>query len=551
MNDDNFLSVRRIGNAVRDGLGPYVLAAYKIKYSKGQYLQCLQETLRRDYAFDTHNDALETLDLQSWLHAMQYSWSEVFSKKLGHTAPGAARNPNVCNAQSFLYELLNTRNLFSHEAPRDEFSDDDVFRIADTASRLLRAANKRNEAAKTEEIKLEYGSKLYQITSEISILDSATEGSTPAEAEGYVSEGQSIKSLGDDASEQIKVLIDLSSLNLSGVDLRGRNLHLANLMGADLSGANLERVQLTNMNLSNVKLSKSNLTGANLGGSNLSHSVLSDARAWFADLRSANLSHAKMERIGLREAKMDYADFSHANLTKADLSNSEEAIGASSILDAYDDFDRLYGVFRCQEVSFEDAILRQANFQRTFLEPANLTGADMTGADFSGSRIASCRLSGAILDSANLSKCHILSCDFSGAKMHGVDLSKSDCVYSKFANSDMSGANLSKFMVEIDDDGEDYSWDNVVLSEANLSGAVLSGLSFRNADLTGAVFMGADLSKADLSHSDLMDTNFKGADLRCAKFEGAKFRYSTKLPDGTYWDEDTNIMKFTRQPGGC
>ena len=129
--------------------------------------------------------------------------------------------------------------------------------------------------------------------------------------------------------------------------------------------------------------------------------------------------------------------------------------------------------------------------QRAFLEPVNLTGADMTGADFTGARIASGKLNGAVLASANLSKSYILSCDFSGAKLHGVDLSESHCVYSSFANSELIRANLKNFVIDDRDYESDDSWENVDLSDANLSGAILSGLSFRNANLTRAIFEGA------------------------------------------------------------
>lgn len=98
MSEENFRNIRRIGLAVRDGLGPYVLKAYKFTFTKKQYLEVLQETLVREHPFDSHDDVLEVLDLQAWLNAMEFKWNDVFSHKLGHTAREAARDVNVSRA---------------------------------------------------------------------------------------------------------------------------------------------------------------------------------------------------------------------------------------------------------------------------------------------------------------------------------------------------------------------------------------------------------------------------------------------------------------------
>lgn len=551
MNDENFLSVRRIASAARDGFGPYILDSYKFKYGKREYLEVLQNTLRRPYPFESHADALETLDLQAWLKAMESNWDEVFGHKLGHNARECERNSDVCNARNYLYELLNTRNLFAHEAPNDEFTDEDVYRIADTTSRLLRAAKRREQAEKAELIKQEYGRKIYGSDTEASEPEPELEQAAPGETEDQMSNGQPA----EDDNESSEVRVDLSGLNLSasrGADLRGRNFHLANLQGADLTGSILKNVQLTNMNLSNVKLSKSQLTGANLSGSNLSHANLSGSTAWYSDLREAKLPYAKMEGISLREAKLDCANFSHANLTQADLSNSELTVGGSSLYDAFakslTSFDRLYDELCCNGVNFSDAILCKANMQRFFGEGLKLTRANLTEANLAGARIQGSNLAGATLRSAKLINCDILSCDFSGAKMQGINLSRTECVYSRFAGAEMSGAILKYFHIPEDDGSEDYSWDNVDLSAADLSHAYLWAISLRNARLIGAVFRDANLTYADLSNADLMDTDFTDAELEYANFAGAKFRYTTILPDGSYWSEDTDMTQFTGPP---
>ena len=553
MSEENFLFVRKIGHAIRDGLGPYVLHLYKFKYTKKEYLEELQETLHREHPFDSHDHALETLDLYAWLKAMELQWDEVFRRKLGHKAPEAERIPDVRNAKSYLYELLNTRNLASHEAPKDEFTDEDVYRIADTASRLLRAVKKRNEATITEEVKQEFGRKIYVMEAEASEAEPEVDQAAPAETKDQVSEEQ----LAEDDNESSEIRVDLNGLDLSGQDLRGRNLHLAKLQGADLSGSNLINAHLTDMDLSNARLTNADLLDANLSGSNLSNADLSQARLESANLTNANLSHAKMAKADLRNAQLDGTDFSRADLTGVDMSNpkvyhvNEQTFEIETMSDTLRNhklFDHLYMYEITRgKVNLSYTILRGANMQRTFFEGSvDLTRADMTRADFTGSRIASTSLAGVILNSTNLSKCHILSCDFSGAKMQGVDLSESECIYSEFSNADMSGANLEKFTIADVDTAEEESWDNVDLSKANLRGAFLARISIRNANLTDAIFQDANLSEADLSNADLNETDFTGADLTGADFTGANFfPLSTILPDGSYWDEDTDMVKFT------
>lgn len=547
MSEENFIIIRSIGLAVRDGLGPYVLNAYKFKFTKKQYLEVLQETLRIEHPFDSHDDALELLDLQAWLNAMEFNWNDVFSRKLGHTARDARRDNNVSRARSYVNELRGTRNLFSHEAPKDEFTDEDVYRIADTATRLLRAVKAREQAAKTEEIRVEFGFKIYMEEVEASECEPELEQAAAAEPGNQASEEQ----LTEDENEISNDRVDLNGLDLSGMDLRGRNLQLANLKGADLSVSNLDGADFGNMELSNVNLSKANLHYAKLGGSNLSHANLFEARLEFANLSEANLSHAMMEKADLRSANINGTVFSNANLTKADFSNSAEEYGHFiNGIENYEEYCAKGAL--CYSMEFTNAILRQANMQRVFFEDVNLTQADLSEADFNGGRIQGGSFAGAILNSANLTNCEILSCDFSGAKMNGVDLSGVRyCVHSNFTNTEMVGANLEKFFIDPHNIDEVHHWENVDLSGANLTDAVLPRQSFRNANLTGAVFKDAYLSRADLSHADLMDTDFTGAELECVNFIGAKFRYTTILPDGSYWNEDTDMTQFTGPLEDC
>ncbi len=522
---DNFQPVRNILASLRDGLGSYVLAKYEERYSGEDYLGLLREALRRSHSFEDEEQARQDIDLQGWLTAItnRKAWHDIFSQKLGHTAYGAERDSNLANARSYLFVIQNARNSFiAHETARTTITDDDVYSLADTATRLLRVVGATEQASETEEIKLEFRQKLFN-------------------------EDQPSEPPDDGDSEEQGVRVDLSGLEFPPQDLRGRNLHLANLQGADLSRSNLGGVDLVGMALSSVNLSKCDLAWAQLVGSDLSQADLSEARLECANLRNSNLSHAEMARADLREAKTDYTDFSYANLTYADFSNSEERIGEPSVADNMADFDRLYDEVRCHGANFSDANLCMANMRRTFFEPVDFRRADLTGADFTGSRIAAATLTDAILNDANLSQCELLGCDFSGAKMERVNMSGvRECVHTTFTNADMSGANLEEFFIPEDNIDEDFHWDNVNLSEANLTGAVLPMQSFRNANMSGAVMKEAHLVRTDFSNADLKDTDFTDADLTCADFTSARFYpFSTILPDGTYWDEDTDMRRFT------
>ena len=529
MSEANYSFVRSILNELKKGLGPFIIQEFKEHFGpeRNVYLGRIKKALSSEKAYrsltlESDENAFKQIDIAGWLKIMRLRWDTVFKDKLGEDAD--SEDTNLLNARAYLRELIEGRNKWGHETESNQITLYDALRIAGNAERLLLAVGAAELAESVRHRTEEFGQK-------ISVSDTETD---------------------ENFQEPLKCA-DLSGLNLSGMDLRGRNLHLAKLQGADLSGSNLDGEHLVNLDLSNVDLSKSSLQYAKLTSSNLSLANLSEARLEFANLTNSNLSHAKMGKADLREAEIDEADLSYADLTAADMSNSTQVIGAESIDWASDDFDRLNTEIGRLSVNLSHAILCHANMQRTIFEDVNLTQADLTEADFSGGRIAAGSFAGAILNSANLSNCEILSCDFSGAKMNGVDLSAVRyCVHSIFTNADMSGANLDDFYIDPSNIDEEFHWVNVNLSGATLKGAVLPRQSFRNANLIGAIFKDAYLERTDFSNADLKETDFTDADLICADFTGAKFYYlSTILPDGSYWDEDTDMTQFTGPLEGC
>ncbi|RMG75788.1 MAG: ATP-binding protein [Chloroflexi bacterium] len=128
----------RVGDvmdALRAGLGPFILREYKYVYRAADYLQQIEAALSsKSYTLPplrTEEDALYEIDVQGWLQLMIYNWREVFSQKLGHVQ------------RSYVSELLNARNDYAHQRP---FLTEDAARVADTAERLLADVGATEEA---------------------------------------------------------------------------------------------------------------------------------------------------------------------------------------------------------------------------------------------------------------------------------------------------------------------------------------------------------------------------------------------------------------------
>ena len=123
----------RVGDvmeALRLGLGPFVLREYKMIFKTKEYLVELQDALRTGaYAMPAFKDAdgaIQKVDVQGWLNAMSRRWEQVFRQKLGRSE------------RAYVNELLDARNAWAHQ---QSFTIEDARRVADTATLLLKAAN--------------------------------------------------------------------------------------------------------------------------------------------------------------------------------------------------------------------------------------------------------------------------------------------------------------------------------------------------------------------------------------------------------------------------
>jgi uncharacterized protein len=136
--------VGRILEALRQGLGPFVLREFKFIYSAKGYVTEIDSTLTNssyqgvpDDAWKDEAKLLQSLDTAACLNLMMRRWNDIFHDKLGH------------NGRSFVSEMMTARNSWAHQG---RFNNDEAYRIADTAARLLKMVSAAEQAAQIEEI---------------------------------------------------------------------------------------------------------------------------------------------------------------------------------------------------------------------------------------------------------------------------------------------------------------------------------------------------------------------------------------------------------------
>jgi predicted AAA+ superfamily ATPase len=133
--------ISEVLDALRDGLGPFVLREYKQYHKGSRYLQEIEQTLNTSAYNAPHlpdeATALAKVDIQGWLNLMIRQWNEVFKAKLGHAE------------RSYVSELNEHRNAWAHQKP---ISNEDAYRCADTATRLLEAVGAPAQAQVTRDI---------------------------------------------------------------------------------------------------------------------------------------------------------------------------------------------------------------------------------------------------------------------------------------------------------------------------------------------------------------------------------------------------------------
>ncbi len=153
-----------------------------------------------------------------------------------------------------------------------------------------------------------------------------------------------------------------------------------------------------------------------------------------------------------------------------------------------------------------------------------------------------------IFISSTLIGLNLQRADLSNINLSNAQLVKANLREAVLRGTNLQGANLKETqLIEADLEGADLTDAN--LEHTFLSGAILNGATLVRAkiatSLWGASLVNANLQDADLSGAELFKTNLTGANLQGAKFEDAKFSTDMILPDGTKWNEKTDITRFT------
>ena len=114
-------------------------------------------------AFEDVDTLMAAIDTQGWLKLMWNHWNEVFREKLGNSE------------RNYVSELMTARNDWAHQK---SFTNEDGYRVADTATRLLEAVGAPNQAQTTRDIaqqllRLRFESQAKQAKKQTGPLDEA------------------------------------------------------------------------------------------------------------------------------------------------------------------------------------------------------------------------------------------------------------------------------------------------------------------------------------------------------------------------------------------
>ena len=167
--------VGRVLEALRQGLGPYVLSSYKQAYGAGGYLRAIESTLSYGASGVPSNAVLDeetmlkALDVHRLLILMWDAWNDAFQSKLGH--PG----------RNYVSELREVRNRWAHQQP---FSNEQATRAADTAELLLRAVGASEQAQAVQAISHDLLRIRFERETERARQETAKQASTSATPRG-------------------------------------------------------------------------------------------------------------------------------------------------------------------------------------------------------------------------------------------------------------------------------------------------------------------------------------------------------------------------------
>jgi predicted AAA+ superfamily ATPase len=148
--------VGRVLDALANGLAPYIVREYRMVY-KDNFAREIDAVLTTN-AFELPREAfadvetlIAALDAQNSLNLMLRRWNDVFQEKLGY------------NGRNYVGEMMSARIDWAHQKA---FTNDEAYRVADTAARLLKMVSAADEAAFVDEIGRELLRLRYQAEAE-------------------------------------------------------------------------------------------------------------------------------------------------------------------------------------------------------------------------------------------------------------------------------------------------------------------------------------------------------------------------------------------------
>ena len=176
-----------------------------------------------------------------------------------------------------------------------------------------------------------------------------------------------------------------------------------------------------------------------------------------ADLFGADLTDANLKGVNFKGGNLNRTIIIRANFAGANLKNA--TLMRPSVSTSLDYDPRESPSFRGTDM-------------RNITMTAKMIGADFREANLSGGKLGPHEPRA---DLSSMPSSILKSCDFSGAIMTDIDLSRAVLVFSRFVGADLRGARL----------------DLADLSKADLSGADLTGADMTNANLDEANLTGA------------------------------------------------------------
>ncbi|MDH6592567.1 uncharacterized protein YjbI with pentapeptide repeats [Variovorax sp. TBS-050B] len=176
------------------------------------------------------------------------------------------------------------------------------------------------------------------------------------------------------------------------------------------------------------------------------------------------------------------------------------------------------------------------------LRGADLTGAWLESANLAGSNLSACKLMGAVLAHANLRGVIGVEADLSMANLGGAQLAGATFDRASLRGATLDGSALAETQMR----GADLTdarwlestwgvsdWSGIVSPNALFHKLDLSGVVLTEAQLAGAVFNECKLKDVDLRAAMLQGANFLGCDLDGVRMDAARLDGAVFSPECT------------------